>query len=59
MFRKAEMERAILVLPLRDDGPLDQITPIAELGPAMVYTCIRVIEKELQTQSAHLRPILD
>ena len=44
MFRKVKTERAILVLLFRDDDPFDQITPIAKLGPATVYTCIRVIE---------------
>ena len=44
LFRKVKTERAILVLLFRDDDPFDQITPIAKLGPATVYTCIRVIE---------------
>ena len=44
MFRKVNTERAILVLLLRDDDPLDQITPIAKLGPATLYICIRLIQ---------------
>ena len=49
MFRKVITEGVILAILLRDDHPLDQITPIAKLGSATVYTSIRVIESVDET----------